>query len=82
VFFWTNEVESSPTKFFIRDLEVSRNVDEICMAELVSLAKLVSGEGKTEDGAVIAMAKRLGLHHVRAAGRRRLEQAIRVAKSE
>ena len=51
-------------------------MDEICMEELVSLAKLVVAEGRNKDSAVVAMAKRLGMHHVRATSRRRLEKAI------
>lgn len=61
--------------------DVERSVEEICMAELVSLAKLITVEGKTGDNAVIAMAHRLGLHHVRAASRSRFEKAPELAGS-
>jgi hypothetical protein len=49
------------------------------MAELVTLARLVALDGKTGDGAVIAMANRLGLHRVRATSRSRFEKAIELA---
>lgn len=64
------------------NLDVVRNVDEICMAELVFLSKLVLAEGNEGDGAVVAMAKRLGVHHVRAASRVRIESALEAAQQE
>jgi hypothetical protein len=52
------------------------------MAELVSLAKVVTAEGKVGDNAVVAMAHRLGLHRVRAASRSRFEKAIELARTD
>jgi hypothetical protein len=80
IFFWTNEAGLRSPIVFNEGSDTGRNVDEICMAELVSLAKLVVAEGKIGDGAVVAMAKQLGMHHVRAASRGRLESALVVAR--
>lgn len=80
VFFWPNDQGIEASIEFSGDSDAGRNVDEICMAELVSLATLVLAEGKSGDGAVAAMAKRLGMHHVRAASRGRLERALGAAQ--
>jgi hypothetical protein len=82
VFFWANDRGLEAAIVFSGDSEAGRNVDEICMAELVSLAKLVVAEGKGGDGAVVAMAKRLGMHHVRAASRGRFESALETAQQD
>jgi hypothetical protein len=81
VFFWAHDRGPEMPFVFRGAPDVERSVEEICMAELVSLAKLVSVEGKTGDNAVIAMAHRLGLHRVRAASRSRFEKALEVAGS-
>ncbi|MFS2135766.1 DUF3320 domain-containing protein [Duganella sp. Dugasp56] len=57
-----------------------RTVDEICMAELRSLAEKVSTEGKTGDSAILAMAHELGLQRVRAVTRARFERALSAAR--
>jgi very-short-patch-repair endonuclease len=80
IFFWTNEPGPGAPIVFNDGSDTGRNVDEICLAELVSLAKLVVAEGNVGDGAVVAMAKRLGMHHVRAASRGRFESALEVAR--
>jgi hypothetical protein len=82
VFFWANERGPDVPIVFSGGSDAGRNVDEICMAELMSLAKLVRAEGKDRDEAVIAMAKRLGMHHVRAASRGRFESALEAAQQE
>jgi hypothetical protein len=82
VFFWANDKGPEVSISFIGESETARSVDEICMAELVSLANLVIAEGKFGDNAVVSMAKRLGMHHVRAASRGRLEKAIEMAKAD
>jgi hypothetical protein len=82
VFFWANDRGPEAAIVFSGDMDAGRNVDEICMAELVSLAKLVLAEGKGGDGAVVAMAKRLGMHHVRAASRGRIESALEAAQQD
>jgi hypothetical protein len=80
VFFWAND-RGPEVPLVPRDgSEVERSVEEICMAELVCLAKLVAVEGKTGDSAIVAMAHRLGLHRVRAASRSRFEKAIELAR--
>jgi very-short-patch-repair endonuclease len=76
VFFWARERGPEVPVLFSGAGEGGRSVDEICMAELVSLARLVIGEGLAGEGAVAAMAKRLGMHHVRTASRQRLEKAL------
>jgi very-short-patch-repair endonuclease len=76
VFFWARDRGPEVTITFANDFDAGRNSDEICMAELVSLARLVVADGATGDGAVIAMAKHLGMHHVRAASRGRFESAL------
>lgn len=80
VFFWANDRGPEVPLVFRSAPDVERSVDEICMAELVALAKLVTMEGKTGDNAVIAMAHRLGLHRVRAASRNRFEKALELAR--
>jgi hypothetical protein len=50
------------------------------MAELSALALSVLSEGTAGDAAVIAMAKRLGMHHVRAVSRKRIESALGLAQ--
>jgi very-short-patch-repair endonuclease len=81
VFFWAQARGPEVPVAFRSGSEEARNVDEICMAELVSLAKLVTGEGKTGDNAVVAMAQRLGLHRVRAASRSRFEHALELGRA-
>jgi very-short-patch-repair endonuclease len=82
VFFWANERGPEVPLVFHGAPDVERSVEEICMAELVSLAKLVTAEGKIGDNAVVAMAHRLGLHRVRAASRSRFEKAIELARTD
>jgi very-short-patch-repair endonuclease len=76
VFFWADDRGPEVPLVFRGAPDVERSVEEICMAELVALAKLVIAEGKTGDNAVIGMAHRLGLHRVRAASRSRFEKAL------
>ena len=67
---------------FRGDMEGGRSLDEICMAELVSVALSVVAEGAPREGAVVTMARRLGMTHVRTAGRGRLESALAAADSK
>ena len=60
----------------VADGEAVRTVDEICMAELVALAREVLATGRTGDEAVVAMARELGLQRLRAASRGRFEKAM------
>ena len=56
--------------------ESVRAVDEICMPELVDLARFVVAGGKIGNVAIVAMARELGLQRTGAAIRKRLEIAI------
>ncbi|MEG1326149.1 MAG: DUF3320 domain-containing protein, partial [Janthinobacterium sp.] len=76
MFFWARDREPERPIIFSHNGNGGRSVDEICMAELISLAQLIAGEGCSGDNAVMAMAKRLGMHHVRASSRKRLETAL------
>lgn len=80
VFFWANG--RGPESPILRrgDGDGGRNVDEICMVELTSLARQFLAEGMAGDVAVVALAKRLGMHHVRSASRTRLEKALEQAQ--
>ncbi len=62
-----------------RDDEASRNVDEICMPELVALAYEVLAQGAADEDAIVAMARELGLQRLRAASRGRFEYAMKEA---
>jgi len=75
-FFWAREIAPGMPLVFSDESESGRNVDEICIEELVALAQLVVAEGKSGDGAVSAMARRLGILQVRTASRKRLEKAL------
>jgi len=57
----------------------ARTVDEICMPELAELARAVLATGKSGDGAVIAMARELGLQRLREVSRGRFERAMQLA---
>lgn len=58
----------------------TRAVDEICMPELVNLAKSVLAGGKTGNVLLVAMARELGLQRTGAAIRKRLELAAGLAE--
>ena len=58
-----------------------RGVEEICMPELVSLARLVRARGLSGEDAMIAMAREVGLQRLRAASRGRLESALASASA-
>ncbi|WP_308920716.1 DUF3320 domain-containing protein [Janthinobacterium sp. J1-1] len=76
VFFWAADRGPDLPVVFSGEGDTSRSVEEICIAELRSLAKMVVADGLAGDGAVAAMARRLGMRHVRTASRKRLEQAL------
>lgn len=80
IFFWASGRGPDAPIAFKGNADAGRNLEEICTAELRSLAKSVLAEGKVGDGAVVAMAKRLGMHHVRAASRERFESALEAAR--
>lgn len=80
VFFWAHARGPDVPVMFRGGSEVGRNVDEICMAELVSLAKQVTSEGKAGDNAIVAMTRELGLQRVKTSSRARFEKALELAR--
>jgi very-short-patch-repair endonuclease len=58
----------------------TRGVEEICTAELLSLARWVLRRGLSEQESLIAMARELGLQRLREASRGRLENALLVVR--
>jgi hypothetical protein len=60
--------------------ESVRAVDEICMPELVDLARFVLASGKTGNVVIVAMARELGLQRTGASIRQRLERAMGLAE--
>jgi very-short-patch-repair endonuclease len=79
-FFWAEGRGPEVAIVFRSGADDGRTVDEICMAELKSLAKNVSAKGKTGDSAILAMANELGLQRVRAVTRARFERALATAQ--
>jgi hypothetical protein len=75
-FFWAQGRGPELPVAFRSGAENGRAVDEICMAELRSLAEKVCVNGKTGDAAIVAMGRELGLHRVRAITRTRFEKAL------
>jgi very-short-patch-repair endonuclease len=80
VFFWANARGPDVPLVFRSSEQESRKVDEICMAELVSLAKDVEQKGSSVDTAIAAIARALGLQRVKAMSRARLEKALDLAR--
>jgi very-short-patch-repair endonuclease len=80
MFFWAQDRGPEVPVVFRGGAEGGRNVDEICIAELRSLAQKVSVDGRGGDNAIIAMARELGLARVRAATRVRFESALELAR--
>jgi very-short-patch-repair endonuclease len=74
-FYWPREVEPCGEMPFRwpADDDSTRGVEEICDAELLSLARLVLQRGHSGQEALIAMARELGLQRLREASRGRLE---------
>jgi len=77
-FYWPRGVEAASDVSFRwpTDDDSTRAVEEICEAELVSLARLVLKRGHSGQEALIAMARELGLQRLREASRGRLEVAL------
>lgn len=81
-FYWAiSRGPDVPIAFRKATEEAVRTVDEICMPELLALARQVLATGATGDEAVIAMARELGLQRLRAASRERFETAMRTASA-
>ena len=81
-FFWPRSQLPDAPLAFRGGSEDGRSVDEICMPELVALAKNVVAGGASGDSAVVAMARQLGQQRVRAAGRGRFEEALKLASEQ
>jgi hypothetical protein len=80
-FYWPNGRDpEAPVPFRRAAEDSSRTVDEICMSELVALAREVLAGGKLGEGAMVAMARELGLKRLGAAGLGRFERAFREAE--
>lgn len=77
-FYWPRGMEPTSDVSFRwpTDDESTRGVEEICDAELVSLARLVLKGGHSGQEALVAMARELGLQRLREASRGRLEAAL------
>lgn len=77
-FYWPNEIEVCNEIAFRRPTDDgnTRGVEEICEAELLSLARQVLHRGYTGQDALVTMGRELGLQRVREASRSRLEQVL------
>lgn len=78
-FYWLKGISQLDVPFRAPRDEASRTVDEICLQELVSLARAVRASARPGESALSSMARELGLSRVRAAARVRLERAIQEA---
>ncbi|NTV95862.1 MAG: DUF3320 domain-containing protein [Thiobacillus sp.] len=77
-FYWPAEQSPDGPIVFRRAVGVAaRAVDEICMPELLALAREVATNGNHGEVAIVAMARELGLHSLRASNRVRIERAMR-----
>jgi very-short-patch-repair endonuclease len=76
--YWPGELEPCEEIPFRwpADDDSTRGVEEICAAELLSLARWVLLRGLSEQESLIAMARELGLLRLREASRGRLESAL------
>lgn len=76
-FYWSDGCDPEAPVPFRRSVDDSaRVVDEICMPELVALAREVLAQGKRGEEAVVAMARELGMRRMGAASRGRVERAV------
>ena len=77
-FYWPREMEPCSELAFRwpTNDESTRGVEEICEAELLSLARLVLQRGHSGQEALIAMARELGLQRLREVSRVRLEGVL------
>lgn len=79
-FYWpTGQNPDGPIMFRRAAGDVGRSVDEICMGELVALAKKVVATGLTGENAIASMARAVGLHQIRVASRGRLKKGMQIA---
>jgi very-short-patch-repair endonuclease len=76
-FYWsTARGPELPTVFRHSADDATRSVDEICMPELVDLARQITARGTGVEDAIVVMARELGLQRLRAASRGRFEAAM------
>jgi very-short-patch-repair endonuclease len=76
-FYWKIEMDLTRAVPFRRVYGPAiRNVDEICMPELISLGQEVLNRGQTDEAALVAMSRELGLQRLRAASRDRVGMAL------
>jgi len=77
-FYWPKGVELGSMIAYrpVHGDAAARGVEEICMPELVSLARLIKSRGLAGEDAMIAMAREVGLQRLRATSRGRLEAAL------
>ena len=79
-FYWpTGKGPETPIPFRRAADEAARTVDEICMPELVALAREVIASGKAGEATIVAMARALGVRRLGAASRGRFERAVGLA---
>lgn len=77
IFYWPKRFDAETPMVFRRASEDSaRTVDEICISELLALAREVRASGKGGEDAVATMARELGLQVLRVTSRGRLEGAM------
>ncbi len=78
-FYWPDSLPPASTVAFRRPCneESNRSVEEVCEAELTSLARAVLSRGHGGQDALISMARELGLQRLRETSRKRLEDALR-----
>jgi REase_MTES_1575/Protein of unknown function (DUF3320) len=81
-FYWPDGLPPSSNVAFRRPAseDSNRSVEEVCEAELTSLARGVLSRGYGGQDALISMARELGLQRLREASRGRLEDALRRAQ--
>lgn len=79
-FYWTKGRTQADVSFRVARDETSRTLDEICLRELVALAKAVQVSAAPGESHLSCMARELGLSKIRAATRLRLEKAIEEAR--
>ena len=77
-FYWPRELDPCEEISFRwpTNDDSTRGVEEICTAELLSLARRVLHRGLSEQESLIAMARELGLQRLREASRGRLENVL------
>ncbi|GAB2490516.1 DUF3320 domain-containing protein [Comamonas humi] len=83
-FYWPEHLDPAAEPLFRgpADEDSVRATDEICLAELASLARAVIAQGIQGEGVYQAMARKLGLQQLRTASRARLENVVRSLQAE